>query len=108
MKYRVHLFVKVRVERELDADSAEEAARRAFEADLYQRFDRPGQEFAGEVDEVLLVDPLTDEMDRAGRRLHDYENARWLRVWEQAQPDGTRGIRVVPAPSLDLAQKSSP
>jgi hypothetical protein len=81
MRYRVHLFVEVRVERELEADTPEDAARFAFESDLdlYSRFDRPDQEYAGHINEVCLVDPLTDEVDHDGRLVPDF-------VWHLAHP----------------------
>jgi hypothetical protein len=34
MKYRIHLFVQVRVEYELNTDTPEDAARLAFDSDL--------------------------------------------------------------------------
>ena len=91
MKFRVHLYVVVRVERELDAVTAEEAASTAFtnDDDLYRRFDQPGQEYSESIEEVCLVDPLTDETDRKGRLLPDYENSREYRVSQERQADGT-------------------
>ncbi len=99
MKYRVHLFVQVRVEHELDTDTPEDAARLAFESDLdlYRRFDSPGQEYVGHIDEVCLVEPLTDEADADGRLIPDHEWSQWLQVIEEQDLDGCSRKLVVPA-----------
>jgi hypothetical protein len=99
MKFRVHLYVQVRVEQELEADTAEDAARQAYEADLdlYRRFAGPDQEYAEKIDEVCLVDPLTEETDHEGRLLPDEEWSQYLRVTEECQPDGTWDKVVTPA-----------
>jgi hypothetical protein len=99
MKYRVHRFVLVRVERELEAETPEEAAGRAFavDQDLDGRLGASGLEYAGRFDEVCLVDPLTDGVGSDGRLLPDDEWSQWLRVTEVRQPDGTRQAVVTPA-----------
>jgi hypothetical protein len=99
MKYRVHLFVQVRVKQELDVDTPEDAAQLAFELDLdlYRRFDSPGQEYAEHIGEVCLVEPLTDEADADGRLIPDHEWSQWLQVTEEEGPDGCSRKLVAPA-----------
>ena len=82
MRYRVHLFATVRVEQELEAVSPGDAVSKLVASDLnlYQRFDRPGQEYADDFDKWVLVDPLTDHADSTGRLEPDIESSKWLHV----------------------------
>jgi hypothetical protein len=82
MHYRVHLFAVVRVEFEVEADTIADAATHAMtrEQELEQRFSRPGEQYAESVENWLLVDPLTENPDKHGRRLPDYGGARWVRI----------------------------
>lgn len=70
MKYRVHLFVSVRVHIEVEAESAQEALQRAEEA-----FDpcmiKDG-EYADEMLAPACVDPLLSDGDV------DYDNSVWI------------------------------
>jgi hypothetical protein len=82
MKYRVHLYAIVRVEHELEATSPGDAVSKlvATHLNLYQRFDRAGQEYADDFDKWVLVDPLTEHADSTGRLEPDIENSEWLQV----------------------------
>jgi hypothetical protein len=102
MKYRVHIYVSVRVEFELEADSPAEAASKAIPTDrtLYERFDRAGEEYTEEIDGWCLVDPLTDEADCNGRLVPDYENSQWFET-TQSQGNDDRPVAVVgPEPTI--------
>ena len=89
VRYRVHLFATVRVEHELEAESPEAAAIAASNADLhlYERFDRAGQEYAEQLDDLVLVDPLTEFRDELGRRLPDYDLADWYELTHRRTPE---------------------
>jgi hypothetical protein len=82
MKYRVHLFVTVRLEQEVEADSPASAAHQALSAEssFYERFDRSGGEYAGVIDDWCVVDALTDKMDYSARLVSDYSNCQWLEL----------------------------
>jgi hypothetical protein len=82
MKYRVHLYAIVRVDHELEAASPADAISKLVttDLDLYRRFDRPGQEYADDFDNWVLVDPLTDYTDSTGRLEPDIEKSEWLEV----------------------------
>jgi len=82
MRYRVHLYAIVRVEHELEAASSVDAISKLVTThlDLYQRFNRPGQEYADDFDKWVLVDPLTDYTDSTGRLKPDIENSEWVQV----------------------------
>jgi hypothetical protein len=82
MRYRVHLYAIVRVEHELEAASPADAVLKLATSDLhlYQRFDRPGQEYADDFDKWVLVHPLTDNVDSSGRLEPDFESSKWLEV----------------------------
>jgi hypothetical protein len=106
MRFRVHLYVLVRVEHELEAETPEEAALQAFAADLdlHSRFRGPDQEYAEDIDDICLVDPLTDEVDADGRRLPDFDWSQWLRVTEVRQADDSFQMVVTPAPLESTAR----
>ena len=82
MRYRLHLYAIVRVEHEFEAASPADAISKLVttDLDLYQRFDRAGQEYADDFDKWVLVDPLTHYTDSTGRLKPDIENSEWVQV----------------------------
>ncbi len=86
MKYRVHVYAEVRVEFEVEAKShraaAKQVARTCME-DFHRRFKAKDQEYAETFDADMVVDPLTDKTDPAGRLLADVEDSRTIYVNEE-------------------------
>ena len=98
MRYRVHFYATVRVEYELEANSAEEAALQALgeTSDLHQRLAGPRQEYAEHIEDDCLVDPLTEHV-RAGRLVPDFDKSRWLRLVSVQLPSGEEQTQALPA-----------